>query len=150
MKFMRRQLVLLLLCFAPQAYALEPMLMVRVNEDFPEAMSALQNAISEYGYTVSRVQHVDVGLTTFGFQTDKYRIVFFAKPEEQRELVARYPQLIPYLPLKFTLFAEEDDTLVVGLDPTHLNALVEDEETRYRFIRWSNDMQAILQELRER
>ncbi len=34
---------------------------------FPEAMNALQSAIAEEGYKVSRVQRVDIGLTGSGY-----------------------------------------------------------------------------------
>ena len=43
-------------------------------------MAVLQHAIGTQGYTLSRVQRVDIGLTESGFKTDKYRVVFFGKP----------------------------------------------------------------------
>jgi uncharacterized protein (DUF302 family) len=138
----------ILLAAAPWAAA-DDLLMVRSPNAFPEAMLALQEAIKEHGYTVSRVQRVDVGLTGSGFKTDKYRVVFFGKLEEMRPLIARYPQLIPYLPLHMTVFAEEDNTLVVSEDPTRLQALVSDEEVAHQFRRWRNDITSILDELRQ-
>jgi hypothetical protein len=78
-----------------------------------------------------------------------YRIVFFGKPEEIRSLTAAHPQLIPYLPLKMTLFAEQEETLLVALDPTALYEVVPTEEFRYRLQRWKNDIQAVMDELRE-
>jgi uncharacterized protein (DUF302 family) len=127
----------------------ERLLMMRSSQSFPEAMLALQQTLGEYGYTVSRVQRVDIGLTGSGFQTDMYRIVFFGKPEEIRSLTAAHPQLIPYLPLKMTLFAEQEETLLVALDPTALYEVVPTEEFRYRLQRWKNDIQAVMDELRE-
>lgn len=127
----------------------EELLMARSPRDFPEAMLALQTAITEHGYVVSRVQRVDIGLTGSGFQTDKYRVVFFGKPEEMRTLSANYPQLIPYLPLHMTIFAEEAETLVVMEDPQRLQALVTDPDMAYQFRRWRNDALSILDEVRE-
>jgi uncharacterized protein (DUF302 family) len=127
----------------------ERLLMMRSSQSFPEAMLALQQTLGEYGYTVSRVQRVDIGLTGSGFQTDMYRIVFFGNPEEIRSLTAAHPQLIPYLPLKMTLFAEQEETLLVALDPTALYEVVPTEEFRYRLQRWKNDIQAVMDELRE-
>lgn len=127
----------------------EQLLMMRSVQGFPETMLALQRTLGEYGYTVSRVQRVDIGLTTSGFTTDKYRIVFFGKPEEVRRLSARYPQLIPYLPLKITLFAEQDETLLTTFDPVLLTALAADEEFRSQVMRWRSDIIAIFDELRE-
>jgi uncharacterized protein (DUF302 family) len=127
----------------------ERLLMMRSTQTFPEAMLALQQTLGEYGYTISRVQRVDIGLTASGFQTDKYRIVFFGKPEEIRSLTKAHPQLIPYLPLKMTLFAEEEETLLVALDPTALHEVVPTEEFRFRLMRWKNDIVSIMDELRE-
>lgn len=126
----------------------EELLMVRSPHSFPEAMLALQNAIGAHGYTLSRVQRVDIGLTGSGFTTDKYRVVFFGKIDEIRTLSARYPQLIPYLPLHMTIFAEEEETLVVMEDPARMAEQVPDPEAALLFKRWHKDALSILDELR--
>lgn len=133
----------------PSQAANEQLIMMRSVQSFPEAMLALQKTIGEYGYTVSRVQRVDIGLTSSGFATDKYRIVFFGKPEEVRALSAEYPQLVPYLPLKITLFAEQDETLLLTFDPAILVDIVTDEKFRHQTMRWRSDIIAIFDELRE-
>jgi len=140
--------VLLLAFMLPLQAANEQLLMMRSTQGFPETMLTLQRVIGEYGYTVSRVQRVDVGLTSSGFATDMYRIVFFGKPEEVRRLSARYPQLIPYLPLKITLFAEQDETLLTTYDPMLLTVLASDDEFRSQVMRWRSDIIAIFDELR--
>jgi uncharacterized protein (DUF302 family) len=140
---------LLVMMFCSGSVLAEHLLMVRAATGFPETMLNLQNSIKEHGYTVSRVQRVDIGLTASGYQTDKYRIVFFGKPQEIRRLTAKYPQLIPYLPLKLTIFAERDETIVVTEDMTLLQALAPDNEVGILFVRWKNDLLSIMQELRE-
>ncbi len=127
----------------------ERLLMMRSTQSFPETMLTLQKTLGEYGYTVSRVQRVDIGLTTSGFQTDRYRIVFFGRPDEVRRLTAEHPELIPYLPLSMTLFAEEDETLLVALDPTALRDVVPTEEFGNQLQRWKNDILSIMDDLRE-
>jgi uncharacterized protein (DUF302 family) len=127
----------------------ESMLMMRSAQSFPETMLALQKHLGEYGYTISRVQRVDIGLTSSGFQTDKYRIVFYGKPDEIRTLSKRYPQLIPYLPLKMTIFAEQDETVLVALDPGMLEDVVGNDEFYYTLQRWKNDILSIMDEMRE-
>ena len=127
----------------------QELMMVRSPRSFPEAMLTLQTAIGEYGYTLSRVQRVDIGLTGSGFTTDKYRVVFFGKLEEIRMLSERYPQLIPYLPLRMTIFAEEEETIVVMEDPARMANLVADPEVAFLFRRWHNDASSILDELRK-
>lgn len=148
-KIMQLITALLLITAPPLQAGNDELLMMRSSQSFPETMLALQKKIGEYGYTVSRVQRVDIGLTTSGFATDKYRIVFFGKPEEVRHLSSRYPQLIPYLPLKVTIFAEQEETLLTTFDPTLLTDLAADEEFRSQAMRWRNDIIAIFDELRE-
>lgn len=142
-------LLLVILLSAPLQAGNDRLLMMRSSQSFPETMLALQRTLGEYGYTLSRVQRVDIGLTSSGFETDKYRIVFFGKPEEVRQLSEKHPQLIPYLPLKITLFAEQEETLLTTFDPGLLTALVADEEFRSQTLRWRSDIIAIFDELRE-
>ncbi len=98
----------------------DDLLMARTNRDFPEAMLKLQDSIRNHGYTVSRVQRVDIGLTHSGYVTDKYRVVFFGKADLVTRLSNNYPQLIPYLPFKIAIFAEGDETLIVAANPLQL------------------------------
>lgn len=127
----------------------QELLMARSPQAFPETMLALQASISEHGYTLSRVQRVDIGLTSSGFQTDKYRVVFFGKPEEIRRLTTEYPQMVPYLPMKMTVFAEEEQTVVAAADPVLFEALVPDESAHVLFQRWKSDILSIMDDLRE-
>lgn len=147
---MRRYLptLLAMLLFSGSALA-EHLLMVRAGSGFPETMLNLQNSIKEHGYTISRVQRIDIGLTGYGYQTDKYRIVFFGKPQETRRLTEKYPQLIPYLPLKITIFAEQEETIVVTEDLTLLSELAPNREVMILFMRWKSDALSIMEELRE-
>jgi uncharacterized protein (DUF302 family) len=142
-------LLLLLALNAPLQAGNDQLLMMRSLQGFPETMLALQQGIVAQGYTVSRVQRVDIGLTSSGFTTDKYRIVFFGKPEEVRQLSARYPQLIPYLPLMITLFAEGEETLLTTFDPELLTTLAPDEPFRQQAMQWRHDIIAIFDSLRE-
>lgn len=80
-------------------------------------MLKLQETLTNFNYKVSRVQRVDIGLTTSGYTTDKYRIVFFGKQKEIDLISEKYPELIPYIPWKIAIFAEQEDTLLVTADP---------------------------------
>ena len=66
-------------------------------------MNALQQAI-QIPATCACVQRVDIGLTSSGFKTAEYRVVFFGKPDELLSLPDKHPELLAYLPLKFTIF----------------------------------------------
>ncbi|MEW6648295.1 MAG: DUF302 domain-containing protein [Pseudomonadota bacterium] len=146
----RSLLLSLLLTFGLSAgVAADELFMVRSSHAFPETMSTLQEVITRHGYTVSRVQRVDIGLTDSGFKTDMYRLVFFAKPAELRDLSQRYPHLIPYLPWPITIFAEGEETLLVTANPAELHALAHNDELKQLFQRWSVEYRAILEEVRK-
>jgi len=142
-----RLLALCLLLGVSHTAASEELLMVRITRPFPEAMNNLQETIRAKGYVVSRVQRVDVGLTASGFPTAEYRLVFFGKQAELRELSAAYPELIPYLPLTIVVFAEGDDTLVLTTDPLKLGEFFNKPELLARFGIWEKDVRAIFDQV---
>ncbi len=149
---MKTCLRLLVLCGVlfislPQMASADEMLMARINMDFPEAMLKLQGTLKHQGYTISRVQRIDIGLTKSGYKTDKYRVVFYGKPEEVKNISARYPQLIPYLPLKLALFAEANDTLLIAANPLML-APKADKELKSYLTHWAHDLQKLLTTMR--
>jgi uncharacterized protein (DUF302 family) len=126
----------------------EQLIMARAERPFPETMALLQQVVSDYGYTVARVQRVDVGLTSSGYQTAEYRIAFIGKPDEIARLMARLPELAPYLPLKIVLFAEGDSTLALTQNPATLRDLFPgDPELATQAARWERDLRAILDEV---
>lgn len=144
---MKSLIAALLLLFTAVAPA-QDLYMVRSSLSFPEAMAVLQQAIQESGYKVSRVQRVDIGLTKSGFTTDRYRIVFFGRLQDVRDISDRYPELIPFLPLKIAIFAENDDTLLVSSSFEHLRPFYESPTLRARFDRWETDVRKILERVR--
>ena len=127
----------------PQPAIAEDMIMTRSVLAFPEAMLALQESIAAHGYTVSRVQRIDVGLTGMGYKTDKYRIVFAGKIAEIRELTDKAPQLTPYLPPKISIFAEGDQTILVTINPKLYADIAGDAIEPVFFDRWESDLRSI-------
>ena len=123
------------------------MLMVRTSHPFEKAMAILQQTLIEYGYQVAHVQRCDGGMADFGYESDFYRVVFFGKLEEVRRLTENYPAIVPYLPLKLLVFAEQDETLLVALNPQELTPYFEGRELRTQFRRWESDIRAIMAEL---
>ena len=126
----------------------EGLIIHRSTQNFPEAMLALQTTIGEHGYTVSRVQRVDIGLTKSGYKTDKYRIVFFGKSSEIRAVKQSQPQLIPYLPLKIVIFSENNETLLVASNMTQFAVLAEQKGTKILLERWNNDIHSIFSDVK--
>ena len=127
----------------PRLAVAEDMIMTRSVLEFPEAMLALQESIAAHGYTVSRVQRIDIGLTGMGYKTDKYRVVFAGKIDEIRELTSKAPQLTPYLPPKISIFAEGDQTILVTINPKEYAAIAGDAVDPVFFDRWESDLRSI-------
>ena len=145
---MRRLFVALLFVFCSNAGA-QDLYMVRSQLAFPEAMAVLQQSIKDQGYQVSRVQRVDIGLKKMGFKTDKYRVVFFGKLADVKEIVGKYPDLIPYVPLKIAIFAEGDETLLLASSFGHLRPFFKQPALQAEFGRWETDIRAILERVRK-
>lgn len=127
----------------------DQLLMIRSSQPFPEAMLTLQSAISARGYKVTRVQNVDKGLSSTGYRTDNYKVVFYGKPEEVAQLAATHSELIPYLPLNVAIFAERDNTLLVTSRPGVLADFFPDPELKAVFMRWEKDLDEIVSEVQE-
>jgi uncharacterized protein (DUF302 family) len=148
---MKRLIILLamLMAFSTARAEGDELLMVRSSLDFPEAMAALQEAVTEHGYTISRVQRVDIGLTAMGYKTDKYRVVFVGKHEQQVMIIRKHPELIPYLPIKIAIFAEGDDTILTAANPVLLGEFFPDPSLEKYFRRCESDMRSIMAQVQE-
>jgi uncharacterized protein (DUF302 family) len=146
-RILQRLLLVSTLAFGTTAVA-DELILARVPAAFPETMNTLQEVIRNHGYTVSRVQRVDVGLTKTGYQTAEYRVVFFGKPEQIEKLPQRYPELVPYLPLSITIFAERDETLLVALNPTKLSDFFPQKELRKYFQEWEQAVVDIVEKVK--
>ena len=140
----------LLLCSLLQLPSLaqaEEIIMTRSVLAFPEAMLALQESIRAHGYTVSRVQRIDIGLTGMGYKTDKYRVVFAGKLEEIRQLTDKAPELTAYLPPKISIFAEGDQTVLVTLNPQLYAEIAGDAIDSIIFTHWESDLRSIFRDV---
>ena len=126
----------------------EQLMMARTKQTFPEAMLKLQETIRDVGYTVSRVQRIDIGLTASGYATDKYRIVFFGTEKEIALISKKYPHLIPNIPWKIAIFAEQQDTLLVTANPMQFSNKQYPSADKY-LLKWKNDIEKIMNILRK-
>ena len=143
-----RALILGLLLLPGLPAIAEDLLMARVPMTFPEAMLKLQSTLKKYNHTLSRVQRVDIGLTAKGYKTDKYRIVFYGQADEIRRLADEHPQLIPYLPHKIAIFAEDEETMLVAVNPEML-FLTDDPKLQATMKKWHEDLQLIFKDMRQ-
>jgi uncharacterized protein (DUF302 family) len=140
--------VLTLLLLGSPACA-DGLLMARMNQPFPEAMALLQSAVSSRGYTITRLQQVNENLARREFKSDMYRVVYFGKLEEVRQVTAAHPELIPFLPLNITIFAEGEQAILVASHPQTLQQFFPDPALKPVFERWEKDIDSIMDELRE-
>jgi uncharacterized protein (DUF302 family) len=140
--------IALMLCLVSPAAA-DGLFMVRMNTAFPEAMTLLQSAISSRGYTITRLQQVNENLQRREFKSDMYRVVYFGKLEEVRQVTAAHPELIPFLPLNITIFAEGEQAILVASHPQTLRQFFPDPALQPVFDHWEKDIEAIMDEVRE-
>lgn len=127
----------------------EELLMARCEREFPEAMTLLQNAVTSRGYTITRLQQVNENLAKRHYQSDMYRVVFFGKYDEIKSLAEKHPELVPYLPLSITIFAERDHAILVSSHPRTLESFFPDPGLKPVFDRWEKDFIGIMREVRE-
>lgn len=141
-------MVLALTCLSAPAVA-DGLIMVRTDKSFPEAMTSLQSAISSRGYTITRLQQVNENLQRRDYKSDMYRVVYFGKYEEVKQLTAAHPELIAFLPLSITIFAEGEQSIMVASHPQTISAFYPDAALKPVFDRWEHDIEAIMDEVRE-
>ena len=146
-RFWLNLLLVTMLVYVAPPVAAEEIIMTRSRQPFPETMLVLQESIRAHGYTVSRVQRIDIGLTGMGYKTDKYRIVFAGKADEIRMLTEKAPQLIPYLPPKISIFAEGEQTVLVTIHPEVYGRIAGDAVDPVFFQRWASDLQSIFHDV---
>jgi len=140
--------ILTLLVMGAPAWA-DGLIMARVNAPFPEAMTLLQSAISSRGYTITRLQQVNENLARREFKSDMYRVVYFGKLDEVKKVTAAHPELIPFLPLNITIFAEGEQAILVASHPQSLQQFFPDPALKPVFDHWEKDVDDIMDELRE-
>ena len=144
---MKKILIIIMLnLFSVSSYAADVFLSGSCDDYFPESMVILRGLIEKKGYTVSRVQHVDVGLRKRGYKTGLYRVVFFGKNEEIQLLRHNYPSLIPYIPLSITIFEDGNSTGINAIDPNSLQSIYDSDDIQSLVNTWSFDMVDIFRE----
>lgn len=145
---MRKIIGVVMVAFLAAPVAADGLFMVRMDKAFPEAMTLLQSAISSHGYTITRLQQVNENLQRREFKSDMYRVVYFGKLDEIKRVSAQQPELIPFLPLNITIFAEGEQSILVSSHPSSLRKFFPDPALGPVFDRWERDIGAIMDEVR--
>lgn len=135
--------------FASSALA-DEMLMARINMKADLAVEYLKTAVEEHGYSVAHIQMCDSGLAEFGYESDVYRVLFFGKIDEVRQISENHPEFVSYVPLKMTVVAEGKETVMSIVNPQTFNQYYRgDEQMRIQFARWYNDIRSIFSDMRK-
>lgn len=126
----------------------ENMLMGRIPMRAEIVLEYVKSSIEEHGYAIAHLQLCDGGMADFGYKSDLYRVVFFGKIDEVRNISQRQPELVSFLPLKMAVIAEKDETLLAALNPEALAPYFADAEVQIQLGRWYNDLVSILEDVR--
>lgn len=110
-----RKLVISSLLIGGTLYGCDRLPVVDSKNDFPETMMRLQDELQSQGYRVLRVQSVDRGMEKAGYHLDKYRIIFFGKPEDLNRVLEDYPAFASFLPLSITVYEEGGQTKILNM-----------------------------------
>ncbi len=140
--------LLLLLC-GGNALA-DTMVMARIAMKAELALEYVKSSVEEHGYSIAHIQLCDGGMKEFGYKSDVYRVVFFGKVEEVRQISEKYPEFVSYLPLKMTVVAERDETVLTIVNPKAFAPYYAgNEELQIQFGRWYNDIVSIINDVRK-
>lgn len=149
MKIIIRMVVFVVaIVFVAPVFSGGGLLMVRTQQTFPEAMLTLQSSVRDHGYAITRVQRIDIGLTGMGYKTDKYRVVFVGKSDEIQYLANKYPVLAAYMPPQISIFAENNETVLVTANPMIYAEMIDDEKDKLLFKRWESDVYSVFDDIR--
>ena len=148
MKMRVRMLFAAVLLVMGSSALADAMLMIRIPMRAELVLEYVQSSIQEHGYSIAHLQLCDGGMTDFGYKTDFYKVVFFGKVAEVRQISERYPELVSYVPLKMAVLAENDETLLTILNPEALAPYFADSEIQIQLARWHSDLQSIFQDVR--
>jgi hypothetical protein len=62
-------------------------------------------------------------------------------------MAVKAPQMIPYLPLKISIFAEDNQTILITSNPRLYAAVAGDAVDPAIFARWESDLRSIFHEV---
>jgi uncharacterized protein (DUF302 family) len=120
----------------------------RVSLPFEETKERLKTVIENNGYTFAHEQKCDKGLAKMGYESTLYRVLFFGKLDEMREISKKHEVLIPFIPFKVAVYAEGDKTVVSFLNPYFMARLVKNDPEFFKQLgQWESDFQTMLDQM---
>ena len=141
-------IALFLLISSAQAIT-NDMMMVRMHIKADVAIEHLKSALEKRGYAIAHTQKCDGGMHSFGYTTDFYRSIFFGKGAEAREISKAHPDFVSYIPLKMTVVAEREETVMSIVNPHVFDRFYPDDPMMLQhFNNWHHDILSIFSDLR--
>ena len=122
------------------------MLLVRADHKFEDTLDIVKDVLHKNGFEVAHVQRCDGGLKHMGYNTDKYRIVFFGRLEEVREISKTHSELIPFLPFKLLVYAEGNQSIISIMNPENLKGTLKDKAFNRKLEEWKDEFVKILEQ----
>ncbi|MEE9310396.1 MAG: DUF302 domain-containing protein [Cocleimonas sp.] len=130
----------------PTAISDDTILLTRVPHNFDMTLNIVKDVLKDNNFKVAHVQRCDGGLKQMGYESDKYRVVFFGRHNEVREMSKTYPELIPFMPFKILIYAEGKESVVSILSPEALKPMMKDELILKKLDQWKDEFVNILQQ----
>jgi uncharacterized protein (DUF302 family) len=122
-------------------------IMEKTQYDFSHTWLNLQKYTKKQGYNIGFKQRCDLGLKKMHYKSNKYRILFFGKYQEMKDITKRNPEITPHLPLAITSIESYDDknvTTLVSASPKEWLNLVKSKEDKAMINRWHLDILQII------
>lgn len=135
---------LVVLTLAGQVWA-EDYLVASRQADYRVALDELSLAIVDKDYTVVKIQGVDKGLRSKGYELfEDYKLVFFSNKKLEREALALAPEFATLLPLKIILYQEGDRIVAVAPPLAPWRHAFSSARAQAALMRFENDTRGIL------
>jgi len=147
---MKKLLLAALFFIASSAQAItNDMMMLRMHMKADMAIEYLKSALEQRGYAIAHTQKCDGGMHSFGYTTDFYRSIFFGKGAEAREISKAHPDFVSYIPLKMTVVAEREETVMSIVNPHVFDRFYSDDLMMLQYFKnWHHDILSIFSDLR--
>jgi len=147
---MKKLLLAALFFIASSAQAItNDMMMLRMHMKADVAIEYLKSALEQRGYAIAHTQKCDGGMHSFGYTTDFYRSIFFGKGAEAREISKAHPDFVSYIPLKMTVVAEREETVMSIVNPHVFDRFYSDDPMMLQYFKnWHHDILSIFSDLR--
>jgi uncharacterized protein (DUF302 family) len=121
-----------------------------IPANFNQTWYSLFAEVKKAKLKTAYLQKCDFALKQRKYESDKYRILFFGEYEKMEYLSNKYPEIVPFLPLKAIVIEEsKNQTLLLANPPNILLEVVKGKDGDI-IKKWQKDMEIIFANIYER